>query len=109
ANADLITVGSEYNTVTITRLMVGPQFDVLHIDEGIIMERAYHNGWIWDLEGLDGIEKLKADMAPDRLKSVTASDGKIVGLPVYIGTKLLFYNRKTMNSLGMKPPETWEE
>ncbi|MBB4920023.1 extracellular solute-binding protein [Streptosporangium saharense] len=48
------------------------------------------------------------DIGADLLKSATV-DGKVYGLPWYIGIRSLYYRTDVFDELGLKPPATLEE
>ena len=40
---------------------------------------------------------------------IYSADGKLIGLPYYVGCELFQYNAEMLEKIGAKPPETWEE
>jgi multiple sugar transport system substrate-binding protein len=103
------TVSGDYYTVTETRLLGGvPPFDALDFDPGYVTKFA-SNDWIASLDGLPHVNQLKADMYPDALKSLTAPDGKLMGLPQYTNVVSMFYNSAMLARYGLQPAQQWDE
>jgi multiple sugar transport system substrate-binding protein len=108
-SASAATVASDYYTVTETRFLSGkPPFDTLDFDPGYLTKFS-SNGWIADLDGLPGVDALKADMYPAARDSLTGPDGKLMGLPQYTNVVSMFYNEKILAKYGLKPAQSWDE
>jgi len=107
--AKAITIPSDYYTVTEARFLGGtPPFDSLDFDPGYVTKFS-QNGWITDLDGLPGVDKLKADMYPSTLEALTGPDGKLWGLPFYTNIKSLFANQEALAQNGMSVAKDWDE
>lgn len=108
-SASVMTVPSDYYTVTETRFLSGkPPFDALDMDPGF-MGKYWANKWVTDLEGLPGVDKLKKDMFPAARKACTAPNGKLAALPYYTNIVSLFYNQRILKKFNLKPATTWDE
>jgi multiple sugar transport system substrate-binding protein len=103
------TIASDYYTVSETRLLGGkPPFDTFDFDPGFL-QKFSKNGWIVELDGLPNVDRLKADMYPAALASLTGSDGKLMGLPQYTNVVSMFYNEKILSDNGLKPATDWDQ
>jgi ABC-type glycerol-3-phosphate transport system substrate-binding protein len=107
--ATVITIPSNYYSVTETRLLSGkPPMDVFQEDPGFLA-KFYKNKWIATLDGLPGLDDLKTKMYPAVLQACMSPDGKMVALPYYTAAYVLFYNGTILDKYGMKPATTWDE
>lgn len=76
------------------------------------------NTWIPEFAALDAIQNLSG-LARDSLKiedffpgsiDAVSQDGKLLGIPWYIDTRLIFYRKDILASAGLShPPATWSE
>jgi multiple sugar transport system substrate-binding protein len=108
-SASTETITGDYYSVTETRLLGGtPPFDTLDFDPGYLTKFT-NNGWIQSLDGLPHVDQLKADMYPDTLASLTAADGKLMGLPQYTNVISMFYNSAMLAKYGLRPAQQWDE
>ncbi len=80
---------------------------------------ALGNTWVAEFAALGALEPLNARLADSKINfgrffegarnSVTI-DGKILGVPWYVDTRLLFYRRDLLQKAGFsQPAETWAE
>jgi ABC-type glycerol-3-phosphate transport system substrate-binding protein len=108
-SVDVITVPADYYSTTEARLLSGkPPMDALEMDPGF-MAKYYGNKWVPDLEGLPGVNDLKADMYPSSLATCTSPDGKLAALPDVVNIIPMFYNAEILNKYGMKPADQWDD
>ncbi len=80
----------------------------------VFMSRAYGGLQTFTDSGyilaLDELMPELADFAPDkRAGAVSATDGKIYGVPAVSQTMLCFYNTAIYEELGLSVPTTWDE
>lgn len=97
-----------YQETMETRFFGGEVVDVMYAFHPY-RERWYRNGMIRSLEGFPGVDEYKKMMYPANLDNLTASDGKLVGLPYYTGFYILIYNEPMLQQAGLKPATSWEE
>ena len=57
-----------------------------------------------DLEGLPGIDAIKAGLFPVSVQSMSLPDGKLAGLPYYAGHNSFIYNEEHLAKAGGVPP-----
>ncbi|MFN2426073.1 MAG: sugar ABC transporter substrate-binding protein [Candidatus Binatia bacterium] len=78
------------------------------------------NTWVAELEMLGALEPLDAQVASSGVVAredffagvldANVVDGRLVALPWYVDTRLLFYRRDLLSAAGVTaPPRTWEE
>jgi len=78
------------------------------------------NTWVPEFHALKAIIQLDAYLAQsahiqrgdyfDGIWDTNVIDGKLYGLPWYVDTRVMFYNRKLLAELGYRqPPTTWSE
>ncbi len=105
--AEMNIVPKDYHPTTETRFRAGADFDVVGADEGY-PNKWRKAGWIVDIEGLPGVDKLQQDMLPSMLDAAKV-DGKLVALPGNGLTKVMVYNAEVLDKAGLKPAESWDE
>lgn len=104
-NYELIT--GDYQAVSETKLTGGQTYDMMYISEFRIA-RWHAAEWIRDLEGLDGVENIKASLLPVSLESLTLPNGKLGALPYYVGHYCFVYNEDHLQKAGVEVPDSWE-
>lgn len=65
-------------------------------------------GALTDLAGLDGFDETAAQFSDSAMTQVTY-EGKVYGLPITETFPIMFYRNDILDSIGVKPPETWDE
>ncbi len=105
-NYELVT--GDYHAVVETKLTGGQHMDMLYSEEDHIA-RWHTAGWIRDLEGLPGMDEIKAGMFPVSVSSLSLPDGKIAGMPYYAGYNAFIYNEEDLSKAGVGVPESWDE
>ena len=73
-NYELVT--GDYHPVVETKLTGGQRIDMLYAEEDHIA-RWCTAEWTRDLEGLDGVDEMKAGMFPVSVKSMSLPNGKL--------------------------------
>lgn len=100
----------DYANVIAGKFIGGEKIDMMycHSDQ---LNRWYRAGWIRDdLDSLDWVQELKPRLQPWGIENMSSTDGKLLGLPYWAGTKYLIYNDLDFEKAGITaPPETWEE
>ena len=104
---ELSVVPKDYHQTTETRLQAEADMDVLVADEGY-PAKWLQAGWITDVEGLPGLDRLMEEMVPSALEASQVG-GKMVALPGSGLTKVMVYNAEVLTSAGLEPAETWDE
>jgi ABC-type glycerol-3-phosphate transport system substrate-binding protein len=85
---------------------VGPDV-ALNLDQTRLMDFALRNALV-DLSSLPGFERERAKFYPSALEGISFQ-GKTCGLPETQSFLILFYRRDILESLGLRPPKTWDE
>jgi multiple sugar transport system substrate-binding protein len=101
-------VTGDYHPVAETKLTGGQHIDMLYSEEDRIA-RWHTAGWVRDLEGLPGIDQIKASMFPVSVESLSLTNGKLVGLPYYAGFNAFIYNEEHLSKAGLQVPQTWDD
>ena len=100
-------VPGDYHPVVETKLLGGQHIDMMYSEEDHIA-RWQAAGWIRDLEGLPGIDAIKAGMFPVSVQSMSLPDGKLAGLPYYAGHNSFIYNEEHLSKAGVAVPDSWD-
>lgn len=104
-NYELVT--GDYHAIVETKLTGGQHMDMMYSEEDHIA-RWHTAGWIRDLEGLAGIDDIKAGMFPVSVTSLSLDDGKIAGMPYYSGYNSFIYNEEHLSKAGVEVPDSWD-
>jgi multiple sugar transport system substrate-binding protein len=107
-NVNYELVPGEYHAVAETKLIAGQHIDMMYSEEDRIV-RWNRAGWTRDVEGLPGLEDIKAKMYEVNIKNMSLPDGKLGGLPYYAGFNSFVCNQKHLDAAGIEPPATWDE
>ncbi len=100
-------VTGDYHPVVETRLTGGQHYDMLYAEEDHIA-RWNTASWARDIEGLPGVDAIKAGMFPVSMQSLSLPDGKLGGLPYYAGYNSFIYNEEHLSKAGVEVPTTWD-
>ena len=100
-------VPGDYHPVVETKLLGGQHIDMMYSEEDHIA-RWHAAGWIRDLEGLPGVDAMKAKMFPVSVESMSLPDGKLAGLPYYAGHNAFIYNEEHLSKAGVAVPDHWD-
>ena len=100
-------VPGDYHPVVETKLLGGQHIDMMYSEEDHIA-RWQAAGWVRDLEGLPGIDAIKAGMFPVSVQSMSLPDGKLAGLPYYAGHNAFIYNEEHLTKAGVAVPDSWD-
>ena len=92
-NVNYELVPGEYHAVAETKLIGGQHIDMMYSEEDRLI-RWNTAGWTRSLEGLPGIEEIKAGMYPINVHNMSLADGSLGGLPYYTGLQLLRLQRE---------------
>ena len=107
-NVNYELVPGEYHAVAETKLIGGQHIDMMYSEEDRLI-RWNTAGWTRSLEGLPGIEEIKAGMYPINVHNMSLADGSLGGLPYYTGFNSFVCNEKHLDAAKLEPPATWEE
>jgi multiple sugar transport system substrate-binding protein len=107
-NVDYELVPGEYHAVAETKLIAGQHIDMMYSEEDRIV-RWNRAGWSRSLEGLPGLDAIKAGMYDVNVRNMSLPDGGLGGLPYYTGFNSFVCNEKHLDAGGIEPPATWEE
>jgi multiple sugar transport system substrate-binding protein len=100
----------DYANVIAAKMLGGEKVDMCycHSDQ---VNRWAKAGWLRDdFENEAWVAELKPKMHAWGVENMTTTDGKMVGLPYWAGTKYLVYNELHFEKAGITAaPTTWEE
>lgn len=101
-------ISGDYHPLAETKLTGGQHIDMLYAEENYIA-RWHAAEWIRTIEGLPGVDEIKAGMFPVSIQSLSLPTGELCGLPYYAGYNTFLYNEEHLQKAGVKSPETWDE
>jgi multiple sugar transport system substrate-binding protein len=107
-NVEYELVPGEYHAVAETKLIAGQHIDMMYSEEDRIV-RWNRAGWSRSLEGLPGLDAIKAGMYDVNVRNMALPNGGLGGLPYYTGFNSFVCNEKHLDAAGIEPPATWEE
>lgn len=107
-NVNYELVPGEYHAVAETKLIAGQHIDMMYSEEDRIV-RWNRAGWTRSLEGLPGLDDIKAGMYDVNVHNMALPNGELGGLPYYTGFNSFVCNEKHLEAGGIEPPATWEE
>jgi len=107
-NVDYELVPGEYHAIAETKLMGGQHVDMMYSEEDHIV-RWNKAGWTRTLDGLPGLDAIKASMYPVNVRDMTLPGGGLGGLPYYTGFNSFVANEKHLGAAKLQPPASWEE
>lgn len=100
-------VTGDYHPIAETKLTGGQHVDMLYAEEDRIARWSTAQ-WSRDLEGLPGVDAIKAGMFPVSVQSLSLPDGKLAGMPYYAGYNSFVYNEEHLSKAGLPVPDTWD-
>ncbi|KKS36718.1 MAG: Extracellular solute-binding protein family 1 [Parcubacteria group bacterium GW2011_GWA2_42_14] len=105
----------QYESILINALAEGTGPDIFMLKDSQIFK---HKNKLEPLKKTDGTESVSA-MSAENFKNtfvdathtgLLENNGEILGLPLFLDTLALFYNKDTFNSANIpNPPQTWDE
>ncbi len=107
-NVNYELVPGEYHAVVETKLIAGQHIDMMYSEEDRIL-RWNRAGWTRSLDGLPGLDEIKANMYDVNVHNMSLPDGTLGGLPYYTGFNSFVCNQNHLDAAGLEPPESWEE
>lgn len=107
-NVNYELVPGEYHAVVETKLIAGQHIDMMYSEEDRIV-RWNRAGWTRSLDGLPGLDEIKANMYDVNVHNMSLPDGGLGGLPYYTGFNSFVCNQNHLDAAGMEPPATWDE
>ena len=107
-NVNYELVPGEYHAVVETKLIAGQHIDMMYSEEDRIL-RWNRAGWTRSLDGLPGLDEIKANMYDVNVHNMALPDGSLGGLPYYTGFNSFVCNQKHLDAGGIEPPATWDE
>lgn len=96
----------DYDAALEAQLESGSAPDLFYARSYATSRLLYEEGYIAALDDLPGLE---ASFAPDMLSAWTTDDGMPYAVPFIATSHGVYYNQEVFESLGLSPPETWEE
>ncbi|WGF88088.1 ABC transporter substrate-binding protein [Marinivivus vitaminiproducens] len=100
-------VTGDYHPLAETKLTAGQHLDMLYAEENYIA-RWHTAEWIRSLEGLPGVDDIKAGMFPVSVESLSLPSGELCGLPYYAGYNTFLFNEEHLQAAGVDVPESWD-
>ncbi|MEZ5667352.1 MAG: extracellular solute-binding protein [Alphaproteobacteria bacterium] len=107
-NVNYELVPGEYHAVVETKLIAGQHIDMMYSEEDRIL-RWNRAGWTRSLDGLPGLDAIKANMYDVNVRNMSLPDGSLGGLPYYTGFNSFVCNQNHLDAAGLEPPASWEE
>ena len=107
-NVNYELVPGEYHAVVETKLIAGQHIDMMYSEEDRIT-RWNRAGWTRSLDGLPGLDEIKANMYDVNVHNMSLPDGSLGGLPYYTGFNAFLCNQNHLDAAGIEPPATWDE
>lgn len=107
-NVNYELVPGEYHAVVETKLIAGQHIDMMYSEEDRIL-RWNRAGWTRSLDGLPGLDEIKANMYDVNVHNMSLPDGSLGGLPYYTGFNSFVCNQNHLDAGGIEPPATWDE
>ncbi len=98
-----------YESVLVNRLAEGKGPDIFMLKNSWA---AKHRDKIIPLNAVFQMTRrdMENSFVDEVADTLVTRDGKILGMPIYLDTLLLFYNKDIFNAAGIAlPPQTWEE
>lgn len=107
-NVNYELVPGEYHAVVETKLIAGQHIDMMYSEEDRIL-RWNRAGWTRSLDGLPGLDEIKAKMYDVNVHNMSLPDGSLGGMPYYTGFNSFVCNQNHLDAGGIEPPATWDE
>ena len=107
-NVNYELVPGEYHAVVETKLIAGQHIDMMYSEEDRIL-RWNRAGWSRSLDGLPGLDEIKANMYDVNVHNMSLPDGSLGGMPYYTGFNSFVCNQNHLDAAGIEPPATWDE
>ena len=107
-NVNYELVPGEYHAVVETKLIAGQYIDMMYSEEDRIL-RWNRAGWSRSLDGLPGLDEIKANMYDVNVHNMSLPDGSLGGMPYYTGFNSFVCNQNHLDAAGIEPPATWDE
>ena len=107
-NVNYELVPGEYHAVVETKLIAGQHIDMMYSEEDRIL-RWNRAGWSRSLDGLPGLDEIKAKMYDVNVHNMSLPDGSLGGMPYYTGFNSFVCNQNHLDAAGIEPPATWDE
>jgi multiple sugar transport system substrate-binding protein len=107
-NVNYELVPGEYHAVVETKLIAGQHIDMMYSEEDRIL-RWNRAGWTRSLDGLPGLDEIKANMYDVNVHNMSLPDGSLGGMPYYTGFNSFVCNQNHLDAAGIEPPATWDE
>lgn len=101
-------VSGDYHPIAETKLIGGQKIDMLYAEEDRVA-RWNTAGWTRDLEGLEGVDKIKEGLYPASLSSLSLPDGRFAAMPYYAGHLTFVYNAEALSGAGIEVPTSFDE
>lgn len=106
-NVSYELVSGDYHPIVETKLIGGQKIDMMYAEEDRV-SRWNTAQWTRDLEGLPGVDEIKAGLYPASLSSLSLPDGRFAAMPYYAGHIAFLYNEETLSTTGTEVPTSLE-
>ena len=102
------TPGSKYHDTLVVKFSGKAPLDVLYMIDGHIAEFV-EAGWLYPIDEFPRVDEYKKDFIGPTSEALTYN-GKLYGLPYYVGHMAFLYNEEYLEKAGISaPPKTWDE
>ncbi|CAM3423637.1 ABC transporter substrate-binding protein [Brevibacillus invocatus] len=96
---------TEYNTILTNSLTAGSGVDILQLRPYAGAASIADAGYLLPIDDVPGV----ADIPQSYLDAARGEDGKVYGVPLFINSAVIFYNKQLFQDHGLQTPTTWEE
>ena len=102
------TPGSKYHDALVVKFVGNAPLDVIYMIDGHLAEFV-EAGWLHPIDEFPRVEEYKRDFIGPTNEALTYN-GKLYGLPYYVGHMAFLYNEEHLEKAGIgAPPKTWDE
>jgi raffinose/stachyose/melibiose transport system substrate-binding protein len=96
---------TEYNTILTNSLTAGTGVDILQLRPYAGASSIADAGYLLPIDDVPGV----ADIPETYLDAARGADGKVYGVPLFVNSAVIFYNKQIFADNGLELPQTWEE
>lgn len=96
---------TEYNTILTNALTAGTGVDILQLRPYAGAASIADAGYLLPIDDVPGV----AAIPQPYLDAARGEDGKVYGVPLFINSAVIFYNKQLFEEHGLQTPQTWEE
>jgi multiple sugar transport system substrate-binding protein len=102
------TPGSKYRDALVVKLSGKTPLDVIYMIDGHLAEFV-GAGWLYPIDEFPRVDEYRKEFIGPTADALTYN-GKLYGLPYYVGHMAFLYNEEHLVKAGIgAPPKTWDE